>query len=189
LVQTAELILHAYKNESDGHESSGNYNHEIEACELLREINFGVLESLPRGTSVEEGIRVRAERLGLRLEEVRDHREAPHEVEQRHGRLLEFIAARALQATGTSSTHPHNMTTDNSTATGPSVPAPRHVKVLCVSHGGFIRSFITRRVGVPCESVPNCSFTEVEVTVGAGGDVLSLRLHRLNDAAHIPPEL
>jgi broad specificity phosphatase PhoE len=170
------LILDAYKatTESDSSESSGNSQHDIEACELLREINFGVLEGLPRGASVEEGLRVRAERLGMRIEEVRDHREAPHDVEQRHVSLLYLIAARALHAARVKTSAP---------------PTARHVKVLCVSHGGFIRSFVTKRIGVHCESVPNCSFTEVEVGIGASGEVVSLRLLRLNDATHIPADI
>lgn len=139
-----------------------------------------MLENLPRGTTVEEGIRVKAERLGVPAAEVSDHREPPQEVERRHAELLNLFAARARDAAAA-----HNSAHVSDTAPA----SPRRLKVLCVSHGGFIRSFVTKRVGASCESVPNCSFTEVEVGVEAGGELVSLRLHRLNDASHIPPDL
>ena len=108
---------------------------------LLREISFGVREELPRGTTVYDAKLLVAERQQIPVSEVIDTAETKEQV---HRRQVDFI--KQLQHHCMNSNH---------------IPT-----ILCVSHGAFIRQFLTTF----CPMLPvvskigNCSVTIVTVS-------------------------
>ena len=102
----------------------------------IREMGFGVKEGLPRGTSVEEAILIKAKALDIPVEEVVDNAEKPNELKERQA---EFIRQLYIDCKN-----------DQSFISGSSL--------LCVSHGGYIRQFIKNFCNKPdMEKIGNCS--------------------------------
>ena len=108
---------------------------------LLREISFGVREELPRGTTLYDAKLLVAERQQIPVSEVIDTAETKEQV---HSRQVDFI--KQLQHHCMNSNH---------------IPT-----ILCVSHGAYIRQFLTTF----CPMLPvvskigNCSVSIVTVT-------------------------
>lgn len=108
---------------------------------LLREISFGVREELPRGTTLYDAKLLVAERQQIPVSEVIDTAES---TEQVHSRQVDFI--KQLQHHCMNSNH---------------IPT-----ILCVSHGAYIRQFLT----IFCPMLPvvskigNCSVSIVTVS-------------------------
>ena len=108
---------------------------------LLREISFGVREELPRGTTLYDAKLLVAERQQIPVSEVIDTAETKEQV---HRRQVDFI--KQLQHHCMNSNH---------------IPT-----ILCVSHGAYIRQFLTTF----CPMLPvvskigNCSVSIVTVT-------------------------
>jgi broad specificity phosphatase PhoE len=121
---------------------------------VLREVNFGVREGLQKDISVEEAKRIRSEEKGVSLESVTDSCESEAEVMTRQRAFLDELRAliQAPQA-----------------HLGTNI-AP--MKVLCVTHGGFIRRFLANFTNNlnKIDSVANCSITIVHVSYSQDSD-------------------
>ena len=119
---------------------------------LLREMNFGVKEMLPRETTFEAAIQIVALREGIKCEDVVDLAETNVELKIRQHRFLSETVFPELVAQG----FPSN----NNSPEPPSIPSDGNEKagneeinslltrdsgnpkILCISHGGFIRRFL-----------------------------------------------
>ncbi len=108
---------------------------------LLREISFGVRENFPRGTSAKEARRIVAKQKGIPVEDVADAVEQEADVHRRQLTFLELLREHVR---------------------GRSRPGNQSI-VLCVSHGGFLRSFLYKVFGAPSSSIANCSISRVEI--------------------------
>lgn len=129
----------------------------------LREIAFGVREALPRSTTIEEARRIVALRTGVKPEEVEDRTET---VEAVLARQRDFLRAIIRDSLSDSNKHYNGGTKASETAQQDlsvqegKTPPP----VLCVSHGGYIRTFITQIMKVPrtaFTSINNCSLSTI----------------------------
>ena len=109
--------------------------------QLLREISFGVRENFPRGTSVKEARRMVAKKLDIRVEEVIDTLEREEDVRRRQLSFLDLLKSHVCER---------------------SRPG-EHPIMLCVSHGGFLKSFLSNVCGVSSSSISNCSISKVEI--------------------------
>ena len=130
----------------------------------LREINFGIREGLHIDTTRDQAKAIIAESQGISPEEVDDHAETDEELFRRHLHVLETI---------------------RDSATRP------QLRVLCVTHGGFIRSFIRHLLpGIADQKIENCSFTVVRVKWNKDERFLSLEPAYYNYIEHLlNPEL
>ena len=159
-VRTSQILL----SKSETYDSGG-----IERLRediLLREMNFGVKEMLPRDTEFEAAIQIVAMREGIRCEDVVDSAETNSEVKIRQHKFISETIFSELVSQG----FPGNSIdvsappTSTSTNNQPVVLRPQeNPKILCVSHGGFIRRFLT-------------NFCDVEYTASAdfpGSTILS----------------
>ena len=125
----------------------------------LREINFGIREGLHIDTTREQAKTIIAQNLGISAEEVDDHAESDEELFRRHLQLLETIREGASKA---------------------------QQRVLCVTHGGFIRSFIRHLLpGIADQKIENCSFTVIRAKWENGDRFVSLEPTHYNYIEHL----
>lgn len=108
---------------------------------LLREISYGVREGLPRSMGVEEARTIVAQKRGVDVSEVVDNAETGDEV---YARQLQFLQQlKEVLA---------------------SFLPGRVCKVLCVSHGGFIKRFLQSFAGsLGVEKIHNCAISVIQV--------------------------
>ena len=150
-IRTSDILL----SKSDKYDSNGDEKLAEEI--LLREMNYGVLEMLPRGTSFQKAFEIVAAREGIRYEDVVDSAETNAEVKIRQHNFLTktlFPALRSIRATplapnSTPLTPPASTldSTLDSTLAGTMncipISGDGRPNILCVSHGGFIRRFLS----------------------------------------------
>lgn len=147
---------------------------------LLRELRFGVREALPRGTSVREARDIVAKAKNISKDEVVDDTETLHEVRIRQQELLERIykdlfehdpavakvAPGGLAGPGEEEAASPTIVDSNNTLAGATSDTSQlPLKVLAVSHGGFIKSFLRHfcaDLEVP-EKISNCAVSTVLV--------------------------
>lgn len=116
----------------------------------VREVNFGIREGLPKGTSVEEARVLISQQTGQAAESVEDSAKSEMAVLERQKVFLaELHATLAVSASSLSCSVPLSQSSP--------------VKVLCVSHGGFIKRFLANFANVIVDAVPNCSITTVHI--------------------------
>lgn len=131
-LRTSEILL----SKSETYDAGGTER--LVADVLLREMNFGVKEMLPRDTDFEAAIQIVALREGIRCEDVVDSAETNAEVKNRQHKFLSETIFSELVAQG----FPGNsFDAKEEQLVQPS--QKENPKVLCVSHGGFIRRFLT----------------------------------------------
>eukprot|EP01039_Chlorochromonas_danica_P009871 gene9871-10917_t len=124
---------------------TGNYLPELVHTDLLREVNFGVREGLPRGTSVLEALEIKAAQANISVDEVIDTAETLDQVIARQQSFLaQLYDDLSLDLPG------HHSSSDDA--------------VLCISHGGYIRRFLTQFCGITVEKIGNCSVSIIQVT-------------------------
>lgn len=117
---------------------------------VLREISFGIREELHVDTTMDEARRIVAAKQGIAPEDVDDLAETDDSLLQRHRGLLELI---------------------RSTYTRPQ----QHV--LCVTHGGFIRSLLRNLIpGTQDQKIENCGLTVVRAQWDNNGELQTLSL-------------
>lgn len=126
----------------------GNLVEAILPLDLIREISFGVREELPRSVSVSEARAIFAEKQGIDEKDVIDLAETADQVRDR-----QLLFLRKLK---------EEFSNDGETA--------GTKKVLCVSHGGFIRRFLANFCSHNIAKVRNCSISLCTVTWDEGGD-------------------
>eukprot|EP01034_Spumella_vulgaris_P034718 gene34718-42821_t len=178
--------LHTTKLALD-HSTSNEYSLEhISHSEWLREINFGVREGLSRSMNAHQAKIEYARLNNLNVDEVVDTAESLESVRHRQKNfILKVLSDHLLEKEKriTSDTDSDNNDTDsnfknsnsssvvtsttnnaNSTANNTTVNSEPH-KVLCVSHGGYIKQFLKNFChSLPAvEKIANCSVTIVTV--------------------------
>jgi broad specificity phosphatase PhoE len=134
-----------------------------EQTELLRELNFGVREGLPRGTSVAAAKQIIAKRLKIPVSEVVDNTETLCDVHKRQILFMQYIRKDIHdEITGTATNV--NITNEGQEPSSYSEIEQLPVKILCISHGGFIKAFIKSfcAIEVP-EKIQNCSVSRIRV--------------------------
>ena len=116
----------------------------------LREINFGVREALLRGTTIAQAKKIISKRMGVSEETIMDTAEAPRELADRQLRLLRSIQKDIHAKVKQSSSEPG---VDKSS-----------YKVLCVTHGGFIKGLLREHCKItPPSKIDNCSVSIVSM--------------------------
>lgn len=124
---------------------------QINQSHLLREINFGVREGLSRTLNKEQARYEVAKRLNIDPAAVVDTTECNEAVRQRQVEFLAHLKEQCAELCNSKS---------DSSEEGAKVP-----KVLCVSHGGFIKEFLKSF----CPTVPtpnkigNCSVSVIHI--------------------------
>ena len=143
---------------------------------LLREICFGLRENLSRGTSLQDAKRHHAIRTGVSVDVIEDFAEKPEMTYQRQQEFLDFIA-QYFSTPSTSVAPPHEGERSG-------------LNILCISHGGFLKSFLQKYCVPSCDSIANCSVSVVEIEwLSADGAPASLcpkfTMSLLNDVSHL----
>jgi broad specificity phosphatase PhoE len=143
--RTASLIM---ENDS----SSLNNDKDVEPCDLLKEICFGIRESLPRGTTIHEAIKIVAQKKNIKEENVIDNAETPEELHSRQGKFITKILDDLKPLLSTKDVEP--------------------VKILAVSHGGFIKQFFNNYTNVQGTiTIDNCSINNMMITIDDDVDI------------------
>ncbi len=121
---------------------------------LLREICFGLRENLPRGTSVQEAKQRHAIRTGTNIDSIEDFAEKPESIYRRHEEFLGLITQ--YLSSSSSASAPLLASKDTT-------EEARLSNILCVSHGGFLKSFLQKYCVPSCDSIANCSVSIVDI--------------------------
>jgi len=130
-VHSLDLLLSENTNRSD--------NMAVVQTELIRELNFGVRESMRRGLSLKEAKEIFAKKNGIAVKDVVDTSESDSDVSIRQIKFLQTVKEEFLSRSS-------------------SGEMDRPFKVLCMTHGGFIRRFLRFQCNYPSpDSIKNCS--------------------------------
>jgi probable phosphoglycerate mutase len=175
---TAQIILSQSKNPKD-------LSTLLTTTPLIREVNFGVREMLPRGTTVEEAFQIVAEREGISLEDVTDTAETDEHIIERQKIFLEALF-NDLENLPSLSVRENEDLTDPPTSFEDAHETGRPL-ILCVSHGGFIKRFLKNFCGIgSIEKIGNCSISVVHVDWSSPGEFcVTADEARLNRMDHI----
>ena len=134
---------------------------------VVREVNFGIREGQPSDMTVKEAKKVVADKLGVGEDTVIDTGESEDDVKNRQLKFLGELGC--LQ----------DLHTENE-----KVPP----KVLCVTHGGFIRRFLSNFANYTANKIPNCSITTIEVTYCSNCDYPpDCRILDVCEVSHLGP--
>jgi broad specificity phosphatase PhoE len=121
---------------------------EIHQEGLVKEKAFGLMERLPRGTDLQEAKVIVAERDGISVDEVESKYPPAETQEQMKVRQDAFV---------------RNLTRQN---------LPPDSKVLVVSHGAYIKAFVSNMCSIPIdevERIKNCSVTGIHIGMALDG--------------------
>ena len=119
----------------------------LERTAMLREMSFGIREGLPRSTSVEQARKIIAVQRGWnesRWNEVDVNEETEEAVRERISLYFDWLSQRI---------HQHFVSLTN---ISDSIDSTRPLRVLIVSHGGFIRRIFR------LYSAPNCVIPKLD---------------------------
>lgn len=152
-ITTTQLIMNpslinniSNSNPSSTYTSNINpYNNHIITSPLLKEISFGIRENLPKGTSVKEAKEIIAQKTNQSITNIQDNCETIASVIKRQEEFLNEMFSNL------------EMKYKNELIDMNHIP-----KVLVVSHGGFIRTFL-RHFGQmdSIDKIHNCSLSKV----------------------------
>jgi broad specificity phosphatase PhoE len=110
--------------------------------ELLREINFGCREGLPRTTTLEEAISIKAQAQNIPIEEYIDTSEKAGDVKSRQVEFLKMIYRDHIKESNGGETV---------------------FNILCVSHGAYIKRFLRNFVDIQVEKIKNCALSVIDI--------------------------
>jgi len=135
---------------------------------LVRELSFGVREALPRSVSKLEATEIVAKRLGIPVEDVIDTAESTEACRTRQLEFMGVLGREIKHLLGTSDDDMFSLDdddddTNNSNSNNRKEPEP--LRILCVTHGGFIKKFLgffTPKVTTPTK-IGNCALSVVEI--------------------------
>jgi len=164
---TCRIMLDARRETNVGGDGDDNDGPSASPDKMIREISYGVREGLSRSISVAEARSIVAEKLGIAVDAVVDTAESMDQVHARQGLFLQKLREEFAEHDG------------------------RTRKILCVSHGGFIKRFLATYCNKSLEKIHNCSISVVNVTWGDkdGPIVCSAEYDsELNSVAHISRE-
>ena len=136
---SAEIIVEQLHTKINSHHAKEMYN--------LREIGFGVREALPKHFTVDEAKEDVAKARGITKELVVDTAETSSDVSKRQMLMLEELGE-LIQGVIPSESTSHKS---------------RNVNVLVVSHGGYIRAFLSNQ----------CDVKHIPVAAGTSKDSIS----------------
>lgn len=142
--RTARIVLEQHTKDS----------FDINTTELLREVSFGFLEGMTRGTTRQEGLNILRARHGDDYQVTEDI-ESHDEIFSRQLRAIDYIM---------------NIISDYQ---GDSAP-----KVLVLSHGAFIRHFLEKYCDIDLKKfgkIKNCSMSRIIVEKNSKGDYVFSR--------------
>lgn len=131
----------------------------------LREVNFGIRENLPVDMTSEEARQVTALQKGVPPESIEDCAESEVDISRRQMELLRTIGE-----------HVQRLPTEV-----PDSPP----KVLCVSHGRFIRSLIADQCKVEVPKLKNGSISIIEVAWDDQIDVVTVFPVQIHEFSHV----
>lgn len=122
--------------------SHATTNLEPQESTLLREINFGIRENLPSHMTAEEARDIIASKSGIDKELIVDVAETTAEVQARQCELFRTLETDLNRLPNESG---------------------RIFNVLCVTHGGFIKSLMNHHCNLELTSIRNCSINMIEL--------------------------
>lgn len=127
-----------------------------EESQLLREINFGIRENLPSHVTSDEAKDIVAAKLGVHRDSVVDHAESSEQIISRQTEFFKSLGSR-LSA----------------------IPSDecKIFKVLCVSHGGFIRHILNHHCNLGLHSIGNCSINIIELIWDDPADTTAVSIY------------
>lgn len=133
---------------------------------LLREINFGIRENLPSHLSAAEARARLASTREIDADSIVDCAESPAEIEKRGEALMKELGLhlQKIHASGRRQ-------------------SPR--KILCVSHGGFIRNVVNKFCRTDIFSLKNCSISVLEICWDSDIDIVAVSPVVLDSVEHL----
>ena len=134
--------------------------------EIIREVNFGIRENLPKNTSVEEARKILSVARGVPLDQILDSAESEDDVRIRQQKFISILY-------------------DSLPAVSKSKLTGNPTKILCVTHGGYIKRFLTNFGSKSVNEVPNCSITTVVISGCAIDDNVSKFECKALDTCHV----
>lgn len=146
----------------------------------LREMCFGLREGHPRHVSATEARRLKAEELGISVDEVVDPAESVEELLDRQRAFLRLVVQDLLQEEKQRQLANHDEPL-----------TPHHAPIFCMAHGGYISRFLKNICNVKgVDKIHNCAVSIVHLQFDSNGsfkcipkeDAINLGL----DVAHIP---
>jgi broad specificity phosphatase PhoE len=127
----------------------------IEPSEFVREVSYGLFESLPINLSLQEAKLYRAEERGVSVDEVMDDRESAKSIQDRQRQFVQKVVA------------------DCAGDFTEVVETEEEYNVLCVSHGGYLKRFFKTICGLKLgdEKIENSSVSIVYIRIDEDGNV------------------
>lgn len=144
----------------------------VQTTNLVREVSYGIFESLPILLDLEQVKELRAKERGVTAEEIVDDRESKESVLARQQTFLSMM-----------------MTELTSSLSGEE--AEGEVNVLCLSHGGYIKRFLKEHCGLDLQDkIENCSTSVIRIAVNKNGQIVCRtskdEVNLLNDSTFLP---
>ncbi len=157
-------------------ESQSEVPYSYTCTELLREIHFGIREGHLKTLTVQQVKEIISKERNINHEDIVDSAETWTDVHRRQRDFLALI-------------HENLLNNINKPEDGTETAVPR---ILCLSHGGFIRDFLSNYTGVKVHSIGNCSITVLRTTWSSSSEISScvgLDVNNMNysDAGYIWP--
>jgi len=121
----------------------------VKTTSLVREVSYGIFESLPILLGLDEVKELRAKERGVTVDEIIDDRESKESVLARQQSFLTMMMTEL----------------DHSLSAEEAATTTREINVLCVSHGGYIKRFLRKHCGIDLtDKIENCSTSVIRIT-------------------------
>jgi broad specificity phosphatase PhoE len=134
---------------------SSSHSIALETTPLVREYCLGIRENLPSGTPLEECREIVSKKLGIKPSEVVDGQESEVDMFARQKAFVDFLIAKVSEKL-------EGLKGEVDVDSAGS--EKENVKVLLVSHSGFIRSFLVNICEYPQRvRLRNCSISKVRI--------------------------
>ncbi len=137
----------------------------------LREVCFGVKEGYPRGTSVEEACRLRAEAQGVPVDEIKDFAESPEQIIERQHHFIKTVTKDLLSDINSG------------------IDIEDGASVFCLSHGRFIKTFLNNICELQeVDKIKNCAISIVRLAFSVDNGVIEYECSAISDNVNLTPE-
>lgn len=137
---------------------------QVMVTSIVREVHFGIREGLHKDLTVEDAKRILCEQTGKSEDSIVDSAESEEQVFARQIEFINQLRSRLSDLV--------NITEEP-------------VKVLCVSHGGFIRRFLSNFSKEKVEAIPNCSITNLHLTYAQDDSFPACRVMHVCESTHL----
>jgi broad specificity phosphatase PhoE len=156
----------------------------LETTPLVREYRLGIRENLPTGTPISECRKIVSAKLGIPISEVVDDSETDLDVCARQRSFLEFLITKVSEKN-----KEKFKVTEGCDKRSSKDSQQQCVKVLLISHGGFIRSFLVNFFEYPDRiKLRNCSISKVQICKD-GDSAVSYNIIDPVDINYVIPEI